>query len=261
MSRRDLAQAYSSAAAAWQRGPGRVYDRLATTLVAASPVALDDRTVLDIGAGTGAASRAVGAAGGSTIALDVALGMLQAIGPARPACVVADASTLPMPDRSVDGVVAAFSLNHLPTPEAALREAARVVRPGGPVLVSAYAAEDGHPVKDAVDAAAAELGWTPEPWVSDLRTTSIPQLASIPRARQAARAAGLVDVEVTRVDVAFPDLGAEDLVAWRCGMAQLAPFVAGLTPVQRRRLEARSLEMLGTPLTLVRRMVVIAAVI
>lgn len=260
MSRRDLAQAYSATGAAWQHGPGRVYDRLAGVLVAASPVGLAGRTVLDVGAGTGAGTRAIWAAGGTPVAFDIALGMLQAIGPNRPACVVADACTLPLPDCSIDGVVAAFSLNHLPTPADALREAARVVRPGSPLLVSAYAAEDGHPVKEAVDAAAAELGWTPDPWVSDLRATSMPLLASILGARQAAAVAGLVDVEVRRVDVSFPDLGADDLVAWRCGMAQLAPFVAGLTAVQRAQLRSRSLELLGTPPTLVRRIVVIAAV-
>lgn len=260
MSLRDLAQAYSATGVAWQHGPGRVYDRLAATLVAASPVALANRTVLDVGAGAGAATRAIWEAGGVPIAVDVAVGMLQAIGPGRPACVVADARTLPVRDRSVDGVVAAFSLNHLPDPQEALREAARVVRPGSPVLVSAYATDDAHPVKGAVDMAATELGWQPEAWVSDLRTTSIPTLASIERARQAAHDAGLVDAEVRRIEVAFPELAAEDLVAWRCGMAQLAPFVGGLTPVQREQLRARSIELLGTPPTLVRRLVVIAAV-
>lgn len=256
----DLAEAYSATGAAWQRGPGRVYDRLAAALVAATPVPLEGRTVLDVGAGAGAGTRAIWAAGGTPVALDVALGMLQAIGPTRPACVVADASALPVADRCVDGVVAAFSLNHLPAPSGALCEAVRAARPGSPVLVSAYASEDGHPVKDAVDAAAAELGWKPAPWVSDLRTTSIPVLASIEGARRAALDAGLVDVEVTRVDVGFPDLGPEDLVAWRCGMAQVAPFVARLSPVERDRLRARAIDLLGAAPTLVRRIVVIAAV-
>lgn len=255
-----MAQAYSATGAAWQQGPGRVYDRLAEAVVAVSPVPLLGRTVLDLGAGTGAATRAVIAAGGTSIAADLAIGMLRAIEPAVPST-VADARALPFADRSLDGVVAAFALNHLPDPHRALTQATRVSRPGSPLLVSAYAADDTHPVKDAVNTAAAELGWQPAEWIDDLRATSIPILASIDGARQVAEAAGLVDAEVRRLEVAFPDLDVEDLVAWRCGMAQTAPFVAQLTPAHNRQLRARAVELLGAAPTLVRRVVVIAAVV
>lgn len=254
-----VAQAYSATGAAWQDGPGRIYDRLADALVAASPVTLAGRTVLDLGAGTGAATRAVRAAGGTAIAADVAIGMLQAIGSPRPPAAVADARALPFRSRSFDGVVAAFSLNHLPDPQRALREATRVARPGSPLLVSAYASDDAHPVKDAVDTAATELGWKADPWMSELRSTTIPMLASIEGARQILRGAGVRDAETRRIDVAFPDLEADDLVAWRCGMAQIAPFVAGLTATQRSHLRSRALQLLGSSPPLVRRMVVILA--
>ncbi|MGQ0833178.1 MAG: class I SAM-dependent methyltransferase [Microthrixaceae bacterium] len=256
-----MTQAYSATGAAWQRGPGRVYDRLATSLIAESPVSLEGRTVLDLGAGTGAATRAIQAAGGTPIAADLAIGMLQAIAPARPASAVADASALPFPDHSLDGVIAAFSLNHVGDPRQAMREAARVARPGSPLLVSAYAADDHHPVKDAVNAAAAELGWRADAWVDELRTTIMPVLATVENAERIVADAGIVTAEVRRVDVAFPDLVADDLVAWRMGMAQLAPFVAALTSAQRDGLRARAAELLGAAAPLVRRCVVIAAVV
>lgn len=256
-----IAQAYSATGAAWQRGPGRIYDRLATSLLTSSPVPLAGRTVLDLGAGTGAATRAIWAAGGVPIAADVAIGMLQAIGPSRPASAVADAGALPFGDDTLDGVVAAFSLNHLPDPRRALREAARVTRAGGPLLVSAYAGDDHHPVKDAVNAAAAELGWRAEAWVDELRAASMPVLASVEGAERVVGDAGISAADVRRVDVAFPDLDVDDLVAWRTGMAQMAPFVAGLTAAQRHRLRARAVELLGVAPPLVRRVVVIAAVL
>jgi ubiquinone/menaquinone biosynthesis C-methylase UbiE len=67
--------------------------------------------------------------------------------------VVADARRLPS-HGSCAAVVAAFSYNHVPDPDAALVDAARVVGPGGVVLASAYATQDTHPVKAAVDRAA-----------------------------------------------------------------------------------------------------------
>lgn len=255
-----MAQAYSATGAAWQRGPGRVYDRLAEAVVAASRVPLAGRTMLDLGAGTGAATRAIGAAGGTPIAADLAVGMLRAIDPPVPSA-VADARALPFADRSVDGVVSAFALNHVPDPHLAIREAARVSRVGSPLLVSAYAGDDTHPVKDAVNTAAAELGWRPDTWFDELRSTSIPILASIDGALRVAQQARLRDADAQRIEVAFPELTAEDLVAWRCGMAQVAPFVAELTPPLRDHLRARALELLGTAPPLVRRVVVISAVV
>ena len=222
-----IADAYSQTGAAWQAGPGVIYDRLATVLVEYRPADFRGRVVLDLGAGTGAASRAIAAVGGVALAADAAFGMLAADRARRPAAVVADACALPLPDHAVDAVVAAFSLNHLEDPVAGLREAARVTRPGGAILASAYAEDDGHPAKDAAEAAARERGWAPPPWYSRLRENAVPKLASVERAAAALRDAGLRG-DVHAVRVAFPELGAEQLLAWRFGMAQLAPFVATL---------------------------------
>jgi ubiquinone/menaquinone biosynthesis C-methylase UbiE len=256
-----LADAYSQTGAAWQAGPGRVYDRLADELVARAPASLADRTVLDVGAGTGAASRAIVRAGGHPFACDLAPGMLAAMAAEGWPGVAADARALPLGTRSVGAVVAAFSYNHVPEPALALAEARRVVAPGGAVLASAYASDDDHPVKAAVDAAERESGWEPAPWVTAMRSSAAPLLATVERAAAAAAAAGLEHTTVDHIEVPFPELGAEDLVAWRMGMAQLAPHLAARPEADRAVIAARALELLGDAPPLVRRMIVIAAVV
>jgi SAM-dependent methyltransferase len=253
-----VGDAYSATGAAWQAGPGRVYDRLAEVLVDLSPVSLRGRRVLDVGAGTGAASRAIARAGGHPIALDLAPGMLAVDRRRRPPAAVADGRRLPIATASCGALVAAFSYNHVPDPHRAFAEAARVVGPGGVVLASAYASDDDHPAKAAVDLAAREAGWRPDPWVDELRSASMPRLATVAGAVGAARRAGLRG-EASVIEVVFPDLGPQDMVAWRLGMAAVAPFVASLSPEERARLEARALERLGEPEVLVRRMVVLRA--
>ena len=156
--------------------------------------------------------------------------------------------------------MAAFSLNHVPDPVAALRECARVCRAGSPLVVSAYAADDGHRAKQAVADALAEHGFTPEPWAVSLYRDVMPMLADPDRCAAATRAAGL-DATVRAVRVPFPGLGADDLVAWRLGMAQHAPFVAGLTPSDREALRRRAVELLGDAPALVRSILVIIAVV
>jgi SAM-dependent methyltransferase len=228
-------------------------------LVDASPIPLADQLVADVGTGTGAASRSIARVGGRPIALDLAVGMLAVDRDERPPAVVADARRLPLATASCGAVVAAFSYNHVPDPELALADAARVVVPGGVVLASAYAADDTHPVKEAVEHAAAEVGWTAEPWIGEMKSHAAPLLATLGGARAATAAAGL-DGEVQQIDVPFPELDADALVAWRLGMAQIAPFVATLPTAAMERLRARALELLGPdPEPLVRRMIVVIA--
>lgn len=255
-----VADAYSRTGAAWQAGPGRLYDRLAEVLVEASPVPLTGRLVLDVGAGTGAASRAVERAGGRPVPVDVAPGMLATV-TAGWAGLAADARALPVATASVGAVVAAFSYNHVPDPARALGEAARVVGPGGAVLASAYASDDDHPVKAAVDAAAVEAGWEPAPWIAEMRGSCAPLLATVDRAAQVAASAGFAHARVRHLEVPFPALTPADLVAWRMGMAQLAPYLAARPAADVRAIAARALELLGDAPPLVRRVIVLTAVL
>lgn len=255
----SVAAAYSHAGAAWQAGPGAIYDRLARVLVDCRQHEFDGRLVLDLGAGTGAASRAIAAAGGVAIAADAAHGMLAADRAHRPPAVVGDALALPLVDRAVDAVVASFSLNHLDEPERGLREAARVTRAGGAVLASAYAEDDTHPAKQAAESAARAWGWHVPDWYAHVRATAIPRMATVERARTVLDAAGLQG-EARALRVAFPELRREDLLAWRFGMAQMAPFVASLADHERAAMWQQALDGLDDT-ELVRSIIVLVATV
>jgi phosphatidylethanolamine/phosphatidyl-N-methylethanolamine N-methyltransferase len=81
---------------------------------------------------------------------------------------VMDVAHLGFPDNSFDVVVAQYVITAVPDPEAALDEFARVVRPGGEViLVNHIGAEAGlrRAFEHGFAPAARRLGWRPEfPW-------------------------------------------------------------------------------------------------
>jgi hypothetical protein len=88
-----------------------------------------------------------------------------------------------------------------------------------------------------------------------VKARSIPVLARS-RAPGGGASAGL-RLTVRQVDVPFPELDPDDLVTWRLGMAQVAPFVARAGPTAPACTTAR-LELLGPdPELLVRRMIVL----
>jgi ubiquinone/menaquinone biosynthesis C-methylase UbiE len=53
----------------------------------------------------------------------------------RPAYVVADVTSLPFADNSFDGITCGYVLEHVPDPPLGLKELARVLRPGGRMLL------------------------------------------------------------------------------------------------------------------------------
>lgn len=232
-----ITDAYSAGAAAWSGGPMRIYARLAEELVARSPAALAGLDVLDLGAGTGAASRA--ARGARIVAVDGALGMLRADRASRPPAVASDALTLPFRDRCFDVVIAAFSLNHLADPAAGAREAGRVAR--DLVLASTYAQDDEHPVRAAVDTALLEAGWEEPDWYS-VTKAAMAAWGTVERAADVLVAAGLEPVTIEHTRVPFPELSDRELVEWRLGMAQCATFVAASG---RDAIARRALDLLG----------------
>jgi ubiquinone/menaquinone biosynthesis C-methylase UbiE len=256
---RSVADAYSRAGAAWETGPGVIYNRLAEVLLDACPVPIGGRRVLDVGAGTGAASRAAIAMGAEVCALDFAFGMLAYDLGTRPPAIVADAAVLPIRDAAVDVVVAAFSYNHLTEPEAGLREAARVLRPAGVVVASAYAEDDAHPARDAAEDALTAVGWSAPEVYAVMKRDAVPMLATEERAHAVTRAAGLTRIDVQRRRVAFPELSAEALVHWRLGMAHTAPFFGALGAAQQDSVVADAVARLEGAPPLVRSMVVIVA--
>jgi len=97
---------------------------------------------LDIGCGTGALSEAIlrDTDPAAVSGIDPSEGFIayarEQIGDARVAFEVADAQALPFADNRFDVVVSGLALNFIPSPERALTEMVRVVRPGG--TVAAY---------------------------------------------------------------------------------------------------------------------------
>ena len=253
----SLADAYSRTGSAWEHGPGRIYRRLADELVARVPGGVAGRDVLDLGAGTGAAGRAASAAGAARVVeVDFAIGLLTVDRATRPSAVVSDIRALGLRDECFDAVVAAFSLNHLTDPRPAAAEAARVLRPRGGLIVAAYAADDTHPVKQAVERACTALGWTAPDWYRSLQREAMPRLSTPDRALDAL-ASALPGAQAEVVQVPFPDLGRHDLVEWRLGMAQFAPFVATLDGDTRRQLIDDAMASLDDDSPLIRSIVIV----
>jgi SAM-dependent methyltransferase len=233
-----MQSSYDRSAEAWTAGPEQVYTRLAQRLVDASPVPLAGARVLDLGAGTGVASRA-SLAGGAAI---------------RP--VVADACALPFTADSFDLVVAAFSLGHVTDPAQALRETRMV---GGALLVSAFAADWTHPAKAAVDDALAQYGFRPPPWYVTLKSDLEPRVDDPANLSALATAAGYVDVSVHTLPVATGFDTPAQLAGWRLGMAHVAPFLQTLDPSQRAAARSAAESALAGAAPLVVSMVVLAA--
>jgi demethylmenaquinone methyltransferase/2-methoxy-6-polyprenyl-1,4-benzoquinol methylase len=93
--------------------------------------------VLDLAAGTGASSVPFASAGASTVACDFSAGMLAEGRRRHPGLtfVAGDALRLPFAEAAFDVVTISFGLRNVADVPAALRELARVTRPGGRLVV------------------------------------------------------------------------------------------------------------------------------
>jgi len=110
----------------------------------ATAAALDLKSgekVLDLGAGTGISTVDLGRSGAFAVGADISLGMLGVGRRIRPQVplVAGDALALPFADASFDAVTISFALRNVSDTAAALREMARVTRPGGRLVVCEFA--------------------------------------------------------------------------------------------------------------------------
>ncbi|GAB7010144.1 class I SAM-dependent methyltransferase [Halorubrum trueperi] len=149
-------------------GDVRLFDRMAPLYDLAMPAAngealaagLDHATrpierLLDVGGGSGRAAAAL--TGPEITVVDVSLGMLARAREVRGLPAVAgDAGRLPFRDASVDAVTVVDAFHHFPGQEAAIREAARVIAPGGVLVVREF--DPAHPLGRALVVAEHAIG-------------------------------------------------------------------------------------------------------
>ncbi|MCJ2060838.1 class I SAM-dependent methyltransferase [Methylobacterium sp. J-048] len=109
----------------------------ALTLIRDTFAPLPGKRILDIGCGPGTLAKRLTEDGAAVTGIDPGTAALAKARDAVPAArfEVASAEALPFPAASFDGAVMFNALHHMPDPAAALAEAARVLVPGGILVV------------------------------------------------------------------------------------------------------------------------------
>jgi demethylmenaquinone methyltransferase / 2-methoxy-6-polyprenyl-1,4-benzoquinol methylase len=126
-------------------GQDRRWRRLTREALALRP----GERVLDLAAGTAVSTVELERSGAWCVAADFSLGMLRA-GAARPVPkVAADALHLPFRDGAFDAVTISFGLRNVADTDRALRELARVTRPGGRLVVCEFSRPTWAPFRAA----------------------------------------------------------------------------------------------------------------
>jgi phosphatidylethanolamine/phosphatidyl-N-methylethanolamine N-methyltransferase len=104
--------------------------------------------------------------------------------------VVMDAARLGFPDAHFDAVVAPYVLTVVPEPHASLDELARVVKPGGEIILVNHVGSGQGPmawIESALAKCSAELGWRPEfawsvlgDWIDSTPTVRLVERRKLP---------------------------------------------------------------------------------
>jgi len=183
--RREHSQAFfSTAANKWDRLRAELFGPQVELL---APLGLLDETwvVGDLGCGTGAVSAALAGSVGRVIAVDGSRAMLTAAkkrlaGQDNVELRGGELEALPVEDGELDAALLVLVLHHVPSPAAALAEAARALRPGGRLVVvdmlphdrEAWGREMGHVWLGLSEAQLRT--WLAEAGLEHLRTRPLP---------------------------------------------------------------------------------------
>lgn len=146
---RDVAAMFDAVAQGYDRANSVMTFGLDRRWRSATARALDARRgerVLDIAAGTGVSTREYARGGAWCVATDFSFGMLQHTHTGTPA-VAADALALPFADDSFDAATISFGIRNFVDASAALAEIARVVRPGGRLVICEAATPTFPPIR------------------------------------------------------------------------------------------------------------------
>lgn len=132
----SVARRYDMMNALASGGMDHVWLRALRTAVDGEP----GEEILDLAAGTGASAAAIAAGGARVTACDLSEGMI-AVGRARHpeiSFVQGDATNLQFEDATFDAVTMSYGLRNISDPERALREMARVTKPGGRLVICEF---------------------------------------------------------------------------------------------------------------------------
>jgi SAM-dependent methyltransferase len=202
--------------------------------------------VLDVATGPGNVAAAAAARGAEPVGVDIAEGMLTVARCDHPQLDfrTGDAEALPFADCCFDAVVGAFVVNHLPRPQVAAAQFARVLAHGGRLALSVWdAPERAHFVgliRDAVaragQAPSAEPPAGPDPF----------RFADDAQLRALLEHAGLQDVAIETVAVRHRVDG-DAMALWDgllAGSVRSAAAVEALSPPARERARAAFAELI-----------------
>lgn len=121
-----------------QSDPDHFYGAIAddTLALVRRHTELDGRLLLDVGGGPGYYTRAFREAGATCALVDADVRELTSRGPADPSAICGDARRLPLADDTFDIAFSSNLLEHVREPWLVADELARVVRPGGLLVLS-----------------------------------------------------------------------------------------------------------------------------
>lgn len=131
----------------WLRAAGGVAETYMLRTVVGAVLAMDGPRVLDAGAGTGALSRhlALALPGVRPVLVDLSPGMLAQAADLHMSRAVATVQALPFADETFDVVMSAWVIETVDSPEVAVTEMLRVLRPSGS-LVYSFCSQPAHRV-------------------------------------------------------------------------------------------------------------------
>jgi ubiquinone/menaquinone biosynthesis C-methylase UbiE len=191
------ADGWTRQAESYGRFSGRMTNHSVQALLDAAGVESDMR-VLDLGCGPGQVAAAAAGRGAAVTGADIAEGMLAVARRRHPevSFVHGDAESLPFPEGFFDAVVGNFVLNHLPRPELAAAEIARVLARSGRAALTVWERKDRMRLFAIFDEAFERAG------ISDENSDAEPpgedpfRFAAEPEFRSLFTGAGLEEVQI-----------------------------------------------------------------
>jgi ubiquinone/menaquinone biosynthesis C-methylase UbiE len=131
---------WEQAARPYHKGFSSITPLTAQALVREARIERGQR-VLDVASGPGYAAAAAAIRGAQVLGIDIAEAAVALARAEHPGLEVrlGDAESLELPDAGFDAVLMNYALMHLADPDKALREAHRVLKPGGRLAFSAWA--------------------------------------------------------------------------------------------------------------------------